>query len=331
MTNTRRLASATAWNIILTLPALALVLVGMRSPSPAPTEGGQQPYEYALILDIGHGGRDLGSSTAVEPALSIADRHGSSRHAIEHSLAFDVGARIVELARERDRGLVLPTISDADGSLHPSPAAFPDHDGEEVLRLDPPQSLESLGYRPGLHLRWALASRWYRNLREYTTPEELPVFFVSLHIDERDTGHVPVAPGLLFFVMEEPADVYLGSSFEEITRFEEVRDLYREPPPRAARQELSQGTELAMRMQMKARRRDLDVFPMRPLRSQARHHAYAVLRYNEVPTRILLELGDLNDTVDIANLGSVRYRQRLARLLLDAVEEQARRNAMTRS
>ena len=259
-----------------------------------------------VILDPGHGGRDL----------------GTVNHGIwEHDYVYDVACRLKESLEQSTSARVFMTLEDPIAGFKPSAGDRLAASRRGTLRTDPPFSAQEDGESSvAVNLRWYLANAELRKAtREGASPDR--VVFLSLHADSRHPslrGVMVYVPGQRFRrgAQGEPRGDYL--------RFREVREA---PTVRFSRREIVRSEavsrQLAAEVVAAFRAEDLPVQRHKPVRDRVirgrRTWLPAVLRGNAVPAKVLVEMVNLSNAQDAAILGSARDRDRLAHALVRAL------------
>jgi len=254
-----------------------------------------------VILDAGHGGRDTGTL------------HGGLWEA---TYVYDVACRLRRILTERTRAEVLMTTK--DGTIGWS---VPDQDRlrqrrGQVLLTQPPYGLADPAV--GVNLRWYLANSLLRRPAadgKRVAPEK--TVFLSLHADSLH----PSVRGAMIYV---PGERYLrdryGKSGAAYAAYREVKE---EPVVSFNKKErvASEGasTSLAEGLVTALRDAGLPVHAFSPVRTHViragREWVPAVLRYNRVPNRALVEIANLGNDEDRALIVTRAFRQALAESL----------------
>ncbi len=259
-----------------------------------------------VILDPGHGGRDLGTMN-----------HG----VWEHDYVYDVTCRLKHLLDTHSRAEVVLTLVDAETDCVPSTSDRLHANRQGTVRTHPPfLARNEADARIAVHLRWYLANSVYRRALK-NGREQDRVVFLSLHADARH----PSLRGLMVYVpgARFRAGPY-GQTSGAYRRFREVREKPRvDLPYRTRLRAEAISRELAQRILRAFGEAGLPVQPNQPIRDRIirgrRELLPAVLRGNEVPAAILVELVNLNNEEDAALLAQAAARERLARALFRAL------------
>jgi len=257
----------------------------------------------AVILDAGHGGRDIGAS------------HNG---VWEHDYVYDVMCRVKALLEKTTRAKVIPTIRDRQDGYKVQDATRLKRNQSEVLLTDPPFPLS--GTVPSVNLRWYLSNSWYRKLmREGTDPSK--VVFTSFHADAR---HPSMAGAMVYVPGAEYRAGRYGSRREVYARYREAREVPYISFTRTER-ERSEGLSRQFADDLIGAFGDggVRVHPYEPVRERiirrGRAWVPAVLRCNTVPVEVLIEISNLSNPQDSQSLADPAYRQKVAEAYVDAL------------
>jgi N-acetylmuramoyl-L-alanine amidase len=255
-----------------------------------------------IVIDAGHGGRDTG---AIVDGME------------EAAYVYDIACRFERLVSARTRARVVPTV----GRAAPCTASVSDGVAEarsaRVLTT-PPYPIEDAAV--GVNFRWYLANSVYKNSGKNGGDAER-IVFISLHADSLH----PAVRGTMIYV---PGEKFLGGSYgkagEPYTSRREVREAPRVSFSRRERVEaegLSQ--DLADRIVASFRQAALPLHAFQPVRRNVirggREWVPAILRYNRIPARVLVEVCNLNNPDDRRLLRSRAYREKVAASLSEAL------------
>jgi len=254
-----------------------------------------------VVLDAGHGGRDVGAATGgVWESLYV----------------YDVMLRVRRLLQEKTNARVLTTTRDGASYVIQDRDVLTHSQGHAVL-VTPPYAIEE--GRVGTNLRWYLANDLLeRERRARRDPEQ--VVFLSIHADSLHPsvrGAMVYVPGLL------PIPSEYGMSGVVYTSRREVKSQPRVSFSRQERVE-SEGLsrDLADHLIQQFRRSRLAVHPNQPVRDRivrgrnSRPWVPAVLRYNGIPAKVLLEICNLANAEDRALVKTRAFRERVAEAIV---------------
>ena len=255
-----------------------------------------------VVLDPGHGGRDLGTMS-----------HGLW----EHDYVYDLTCRLKRWLETHTRARVALTLEDLESGTDPSDAEplVANHQG--TVRTDPPFLAREVGEAPmGVNLRWYLANALYRQARAAGSAANRAVF-LSLHADARHPGlrgamvYVPGASGCA------------GTHGFDVPAYRLYREVRAAPLVSFGRKELVRSEavsrKLAESVLRELRAAKLPVQSIKPVRDRVLRGSAswvpAVLRGNAIPAKLLVEVLNLSNADDAALLRSARERQRVAEAL----------------
>ncbi len=251
-----------------------------------------------VVLDAGHGGRDTGTIHA---------------GVWEATYVYDVAVRLRKLLMDRTQAEVLMTTRDGQFGWKVIDRDRLAPRKSQVLLTDPPYDLSDP--LVGVNLRWYLANSLLRRpgAGKKPVPPERTVF-VSLHADSLH----PSLRGAMVYV---PGERFLRERYgKKGAAFSAFREWKEQPVVSFSRRDrvASEGasTALAAKIVTAMRRNDLQVHPFSPVRTHViragRAWVPAILRYNRVPNRVLVEIANLANDEDRALVVTRRFRQRVA-------------------
>lgn len=255
-----------------------------------------------VVLDAGHGGRDTG---AIVDGLE------------EAAYVYDVACRVERLLRSRTKARVVPTVGRDTPCAKPGAETVGDSRSARVLTT-PPYAIEDAAV--GVNFRWYLANSIYKNVRQYGGQEDRTVF-LSLHADSLH----PAVRGTMVYV---PGEKFLNDSYGKTGEPYESRKEVREAPrvsfSRKDKVE-AEGVsrDLAEHIVASFRAADLPLHAFEPVRRNVirggREWVPAILRYNRIPARVLVEICNLNNPEDRRLLRTRAYRENVAQALVAAL------------
>ena len=255
-----------------------------------------------LVLDAGHGGRDTGA---------VAEGLEEARY------VHDLACRVQRLVETHTKATVFLTVGGEKPCAVLKGNEVGESRGARVLTT-PPYALEDVV--AGVHLRWYLANAILRRSERSGSPADRTVF-VSLHADSLH----PAVRGAMVYI---PGEKYLKDSYAKtddvyLSR-REVREAPRVSFSRAERLR-AEGVsrDLAEKIVEAFRAEDLPLHAFAPIRKNViragREWVPAILRYNRIPARVLIEVCNLNNPEDRQLLVTRAYRDRVARAVVSAV------------
>ncbi len=254
-----------------------------------------------VILDAGHGGADVGASRAgVWESLYV----------------YDVMLRVRRALGARTQAKIVTTTRDGPAYALAERDILPFSRSHAVLTAPPYPIVDAT---IGVHLRWYLANSFLRH--HATSGAGDRVVFISIHADSLH----PSLRGATAYVADA------GSSSESFGKSGSVfssRKEYREQPRvtlslRDRQKSEGRSRDLAEKIIAGFRARELGVHPFQPVRDRIfrgrRPWVPAVLRYNAVPAKLLLEVCNLANDEDRRLLQTTAFRERLAAAVVDGI------------
>jgi len=255
-----------------------------------------------VVLDAGHGGRDIGA-----PVGGLW----------ESNYVYDIMLRTKKVLESRTAATVVPTTREGSTFRIADADVLPKSRGHAVL-TNPPYRIDDA--RVATNFRWYLAN-WVYDQRRKAGIDPGQVIFISIHADSLHPslrGAMVYIPGLVGITNN------YGKSGAPYTSRREVRAAPRVSFTRNERT-TSKGLsrDLAEHMLASFRDADLAIHHNRPIRDRIfqgrRVYVPAQLRFNRVPAKILLEVGNLGNEQDRRLMKTRAYRQRVAEAIVDGI------------
>ncbi len=256
-----------------------------------------------FVLDAGHGGRDTGALVdGLEEAKTV----------------YDLACRVDALLSRHTKARVLLTVrGNRPCARGEAENAAADWKTARVLTT-PPYGLEDSV--AGVHLRWYLANSILRRAVHDGGSAERTVF-LSLHADSLH----PAVRGAMVYI---PGEKFLKGTFgKNGSVYASRREVREEPSVSFTRRERIEAEgvsrDFAEKIVAAFRAADLPLHPFQPIRRNVirggREWVPAILRYNKIPARVLVEVGNLNNPEDRKLLSTRTFRDRVARALVCAL------------
>ncbi len=257
-----------------------------------------------VILDAGHGGEDTG-----------AIAHG----AWEATYVYDVMYRIKRVLERETKATVWATVQDLQRKNDPPEVDVLPPSHRQRLLVQPPYDLSDSV--TGVQLRWVLSNAILARLEKQKVDPER-VAFVSIHADSLH----PAVRGLMIYVPARSLRPSRGLSPKKIWECREAAEAGTPTFPARFRSRAEALSEqLGDTVIAAARRYGVPVHPFQPVRDSVLRGGSrwvpAVLRYNRVPTSVLIELCNLNNEADRTQLLTWRFREKLAHAIAAGLAE----------
>lgn len=255
-----------------------------------------------VVLDAGHGGMDVGALVS---------------GVWESTYVYDIMVRTKELLLAATAATVIATTQDGSSAPIPEQNRLANSKNHRVLTTPNYHIQDS---RVGVHLRWYLANSIYRQaVAKGADPAK--VVFISIHADSLH----PSLRGAMVYI---PGAEYRSGDYGKAGSVYSSRREVRERP----RVSYTSGE----RIQSEGLSRDLaghliDAFgvsglaihPDRPVREKVirgrRQYVPAVIRYNAIPSKILLEVCNLANSQDRALIQTRDFRQQVAEAIVRGI------------
>ena len=249
-----------------------------------------------VILDAGHGGRDAGTT------------HDD---VWESTYVYDVVCRLKRLLEKKSAASVFTTTKSPALGYAVADDDELDEQTDHVVLTSPKYTLDDAVV--GVNLRWYLANSLFRRAMRKGVPRE-KVVFISIHADSLH----PSLRGAMAYV---PGERFVTGSYQKTDGIYLARAEVRESPVVRHSEKESLAAEglsrdLAESIIDAFDENGLKVHPFNPVRDNVvrggREWVPAVIRYNLIPTRVLLEICNLGNGKDRTLMKTAKYRQHVA-------------------
>lgn len=258
-----------------------------------------------VILDAGHGGRDPG-----------ADRV----RVWEDDFVFDILCRIKARLEGESQATVFSTLIDPSVNYKVQDVTQFRRDQDEYLLTTPPYKLSHHRVTSdGVNLRWMIANHHYHRLvKQGVKPEN--IVFASIHADALH----PSIRGAMVYVPDSRVYPSHVSPPGRLTRYKEKVGSTFTNSRKSVQAAQARSTNFASNLLDQARSNNIRVHRQKPIRSliyrnPTRPFVPAVLRFNRVPTRVLIETCNLSNPKDQNLLKRPDFRQRMADIFVNAL------------
>jgi N-acetylmuramoyl-L-alanine amidase len=256
-----------------------------------------------VILDSGHGGRDVGTA------------HDG---VYESTYVYDVMCRLKAIIEAKSAAKVWVTTKSKKAGYDVAEQDVLDRIDDHVVLTSPKYRLDDPVV--GVNLRWYLANSIFARAMKSGVPRE-KVVFLSIHADSLH----PSLRGAMAYI---PGERFVTGSYRKSEQVYLARAEVQERPVVTHSEKESLEAEglsrdVAESIMDALEEKGLKVHPFNPIRDNVvrddREWVPAVIRYNLVPTRLLLEVCNLGNEKDRSLLKTKKYRQHLAQAIYDGL------------
>ncbi|MCB1042010.1 MAG: N-acetylmuramoyl-L-alanine amidase [Acidobacteria bacterium] len=253
-----------------------------------------------VILDAGHGGRDTGAKFS---------------HVWEDDYVYDILCRVKERLERETQAVIIATSLDPSVSYRSQDVSKFRLDQDEVLNTNPPFPLNhSRVTTDGVNLRWMLANHQYDKLiKRGVKPENM--VFASFHADSL---HPSLRGAMVYIPDARYYPTRVGPPNRRLSGYAEYKGNQFSFDKATMQDAQARSMAFAEAFVQQARLSDIQVHRSKPIRSVIRRQAHsrpfvpAVLRFNRVPTRCLVEVCNLANGKDRELMTKPEFRQSVA-------------------
>jgi N-acetylmuramoyl-L-alanine amidase len=264
-----------------------------------------------IILDPGHGGRDHGAAP-------------SSGGLYEDEVNYDIMCRVKRLLEKETAAKVYVTMYDRSQGYTPTDATRFSHDTDEEVLTTP--RYENYDARISANLRWYLANQIYRK-EKAAGVDDRNIIFISIHCDAiyyKVRGTMVYVPGAAYRRDREQPYSAIYASYAEARA-----QPYVTTTAASRRRDEALSRNFADLLINTLRTNDPPIAvhksgdPIRNVirRSGGRAYVPAVLRNTMVPTKVLVEVANVNNTTDQERLRDPEWREWFAEALVKTLEK----------
>jgi len=267
--------------------------------------------DVVVILDPGHGGADHGVSNAKSGLY-------------EDEINYDIVCRIKRLLEADTGAKVYITVQDSTNkNFTPTNAARFSADTDEVLLTNPPYK-NNYKSQISANLRWMMANAIYDKETKRGI-DSRKIIFTSIHTDSifnsSYRGSLIYIPGAKYRRPEEVRRDKLYQKYYEGQKFNHFKSTASE---RKRDEAISRNFAQVLLSEMggkRIKRHD----KMNSIRTNIRRNKTevfvpAVLRNTKVPTKILVETANMQNSVDRQRLADAWWRQQFAEAYVNALK-----------
>lgn len=265
-----------------------------------------------IVLDPGHGGRDRGTAHTATALY-------------EDELNYDIACRIKALLEKDTRARIHMTQKDPSIGYAIQNSTRFSHDQDEHVLTTPPYVTDDA--RVAANLRWYLANDIYRNELKRGTADD-KILFASIHIDALPSqmrGTMVYVPGARYRKTEtDPISAQIYRRFNEYNnqpRSKVTTDMLRRD------EALSRNFANTLIHSIAHNDPPIKVHgsgdeAIRNVIHKTRNTQYvpAVLRNNLIPTKVLVEVANMDNSTDRQRIADPQWRQWYAEAFVTAVK-----------
>ncbi|RMD97097.1 MAG: N-acetylmuramoyl-L-alanine amidase, partial [Calditrichaeota bacterium] len=258
-------------------------------------------HRLYVILDPGHGGSDPGVV------------HGGL---YEDELAYDIMLRLKNFL-EQNSVTVMTTVRDASDNGQPKNLSRWSNGSMEYVKTTPPYRI--LDSRVSVNMRVYLVNSLYQQLKKRGISDR-NIIFISLHMDHL---HPSMRGAMIYYPNENLRRKSFKAHGRIYRKYLESKNVRLRFASREIRKAASFSYNFSRTLVRAFKRNKIPVHSYRPIRPfvyrKNRKWIPGVIRYSKVPTSVLIEVVNMANRHDLANIRNYRFRDRVARAIAQAI------------
>ena len=271
----------------------------------ARVEAGPKLKGVRIVVDAGHGGVDIGAA---------------ANGAWESDFVYDIAMRVRRLLEQETDAQVSSTIRYPGLGFRTREVIRTPSHAAEILTTPPFANDGESPTAVSVHLRWVLANKLFSDfIAKHGDPKK--TLFISFHADSlhpSSRGTMVYVPGAALVPAHFALNGARAGRVAEMKRFSRVAFTPREKLQGEARSRQFSETLLKT-----LGRTDIPVHLNRPIRNVVIRNGVkwvpAVIRYSTSATKVLVEVANLANAEDAANLRDPGFRERFAVAVVNAI------------